>query len=182
VNDLSDKGSNPILGLGFIFSAITIALLFGVTTSVFAFLTYPISVILRIIGWIKLRQYKTLYLIIGVMIIILSPIYYLGFLMMETWVNLLGIAFGPLLGMLISVWIIYSIFEAIGYFSLGKESTRLFYGALISLVGILIVVIHIPTILVSKSINILLKLYPALPFLLISSIIAAISSFKISKS
>jgi len=116
------------------------------------------------------------------MIIILAPIYYLGFLMMETWVNLLGIAFGPLLGMLISVWIIYSIFEAIGYFSLGKESTRLFYGALISLVGILIVVIHIPTILVSKSINILLKLYPALPFLLISSIIAAISSFKISKS
>jgi len=55
------------------------------------------------------------------MIIILSPIYYLGFLMMETWVNLLGIAFGPLLGMLISVWIIYSIFEAIGLLLIGER-------------------------------------------------------------
>lgn len=50
--DLPDEVDNP-LGVGFIFSAISIASLIP-GTFIIAFFTYPISIILRAIGWIRL--------------------------------------------------------------------------------------------------------------------------------
>lgn len=109
------------------------------------------------------------------MIIIFAPIFFIS----ETVTTSLGITLGQFLAAMIMAWVIYSTFELISYFWLGIEATEIFYGAMISLIGIIIVLYHIPSIWSSESIPNLFSLYYALPFLLISSILAAVGSFKL---
>ncbi len=174
-----DEGENPALGVGFIFSAVSIGSLLVPIISIFAFFTYPISVILRAIGWIRLGASVRKYIFTAIAIIIFAPVYYLGFFINEAVSKALSITSSQFLAIMILAWVIYSIFELIGYFWLGREATRIFYGAMISIVGILIVILHIPNIWVSDDILSLASLYIALPFLLTSSIIAAVGSFKL---
>jgi len=179
VRNLSDSG-NAVLGIGYFFSVLTILTFLGGSTAVFAFFTYPISIVLRGVGWIRLGINIKKYLITGIAIIVLAPLYYMGFLFNEPVSKTLGLKIGQLLAILLAIWLIYSIFEAVGYFMLGRDNNKRFYGALISIIGLLVVFYNLPVIWSGKGLETLILLYPALPFLLLSSIFAAIGSFKMS--
>lgn len=181
VKNLGNEG-NISLGIGYIFSFLTLLSFLGGSTAIFAFFTYPISIILRAIGWIRLGISINKYLITGIAVIILAPIYYIGFLYQEFIIDITGLGVGQLLVILLSIWLIYSIFEAIGYFMLSQDDNKIFYGALISIVGFLILIYNLPIIWVGRGLDILALLLPSLPFLLLSSLFAAIGSFKLSIS
>ncbi len=154
-------GPRPLGTLGFIFSAITVAALLPIPPIMVAFVTYPISIIVRAIAWI-LTGLKTgkFHIATGAAVGILGSIFYL----------LITVS-GGLIGKaehLIFLWMIYSTFEFISYIKL-KGATRTFLGASVNIVGI---ILAYPLIIIHKS------YHPVLIPLLISAIMAAISFYK----
>lgn len=179
VFDLSEKRGNVALGMGFIFSAITIASLLVPYILLLAFFTYPISVILRIIGWLRMGRVMKFFGFVGSVMILLSPLYYLGYFIGGSIAPLLGITMWGLLTIMIVSWAIYSIFEALSYFYLAREGNKAFYGALISIPGIILVLYQYRIILSNDLMTALAYLYYALLFLIISSLLAAFGSFRL---
>lgn len=169
------KAPKILLGVGFIFSAITTGLL-GLATSalgiVFAGLapialyTYLVGFILRGVGWIGLgRSFSNLYKITGIMVLLLG----IGVV----------IFFSMKIALMMALsWSIYTLLEFYSYSTLRKIS-KLFTGAMISIIGLIIVDINLAAIpditgVVGGGFS---TLSTGLLILALSALLAAIGSF-----
>jgi len=176
---MASKAASMVLGIGFIFSFLTITSLLTLVLAMATLLTYPISTLLRAIGWVLLGRWKLRrFIVTGMAVIILAPIVYGGFIFNQAIQNTFNLTFGQVLAIMIIAWAIYSFFEFASYYFLGREETKLFYGAMISILGILIILLNIPSV-IEKGLDAFDAIYPGLFFLWISSLLAAIGSFKI---
>ncbi len=167
-----------LLGVGFIFSAITTGLL-GLATSIIgiafaglalmALYTYLIGFILRGIGWIGLgRSFSNLYKITGIMVLLLG-------------IGVVMFFFMKIALMMALLWSIYTLLEFYSYSTLRKVS-KFFMGAMISILGLIIVdinLIAIPDItgVVGSSTISTSTLSTGLLILALSALLAAIGSF-----
>ena len=168
-----------MLGLGFIFSLLTILSLMLLIIAFLAILTYPISVAFRSVGWSLLgRRVYARYLFTGIIIVLLSPLVYAGILFTDNLRALLGLGPGHILALALVAWASYSIVELTSYFSLARYGIKSFYIAMISVVGIIIVILNLPT-ATERIYDIFTRIYYAFYFLAISSLFASIGSFRI---
>ncbi len=120
------KAPKLLLGVGFIFSAITTGSIGSLFLAFIALYTYLIGVVLRGAGWIVLgRSFSKLYVVTGI-IVLLFGIGVLSSFLMEN------------ISMMILLWSIYTLMEFYSYFTLRKIS-KLFIGAMISILGLIIV-------------------------------------------
>ncbi|MEM2178726.1 MAG: hypothetical protein QW272_07925 [Candidatus Methanomethylicaceae archaeon] len=101
-----------LLAIGFIFSTITDVCLFLVFPFLLAFGTYPLSIILRGVGWIKLGKESKfkIFTVTGVGILILGFSFYI--------MMLSGITESLLF--IIMPWVIYSLMEFSSYIKVNK--------------------------------------------------------------
>jgi len=162
----------PWLGIGFTLSAITDFLLLFTALPLLlgafylAFGTYPLSVIIRGIGWIKLgRESRVrLFKAAGSAVIILGLLFYVSLLAAKE----------PRFSII--VWIVYSLMEFSAYVKVSSTlGTRLIGFACISIIGIATVVwIAVPD-AATLRLEALPRLSYAFIFLLASSLIAAVS-------
>ena len=127
---MSSKLPSILLGIGFVFSAITNLFLITVVLAVLALFTYLIGALLKAVGWIVFgKDYSTRYVATGIVILILSPIF-LGVIILALRGEIIfGLSAGQLIGISIILWIVYSLLEFVNYYFLGKELTKVFYGA-----------------------------------------------------
>jgi len=164
----------PLLGAGFVLSAITdfalllTALFFPMVFNL-AFGTFPLSIILRGIGWIRLGKESKfrLFVATGSAVLVLGLIFYVSLMVAKE------------LSLSIALWIVYSMMELLSYIKVNRAlGNRLIIFACISIIGIAttaLITLPKPTALGLETLS---PLRYALIFLLSSSIIAAISFLK----
>lgn len=165
-------------GFGFLFSFITNILIIYPILALGALITYPISCLLRAITWIKIGGVSgvKLFRITGALVGLLGMIVYLIALMglkgmIATWL------------IIIFPWAVYSIFELASYNAAGATfGFKTFRFAMISIVGIILILLFLaPISLTSKAYGQFPPYQLGILFLLISSIMATVSFFKLRK-
>lgn len=159
--------SKYILGIGFVFSAMTsggIGILYGVFTAPF---TYVIGIILRAAGWIGLAMNLGMfYMITGVLVLILGTATLIFFAT-------------ELVYFVIISWTVYSFLEFFSYFRLSKVN-KIFLGAMMSIVSIIAINYLIFSGALSRiGGDILLTILPVFWIMAISAVIASIGCFKL---
>ena len=127
--------------VGFLFSAATNTLILGMITAIYALFTYPISILLRGVAWIKLFRESgdKYYMATGIATLILGMLVFTMFLPSSDTLGIWGDRDGlETLAIPIFIWTIYSLFELRAYYRL-RIYTRMFTIAQVSIVGIIIV-------------------------------------------
>ncbi len=158
----------------------TLVLLATVVGVFIAIFTFIISIILRGIGWISLSKDvdKGFFIVTGTATVVLGFIFFISLLNLEAIKNM-GIPEGIALLLVFSNWVIYSLIEWIAYLSIARSGKSIFYGSLISIVGIALLLITLLSgITVEYGLEAILALslayYIILIPLIISSLIATI--------
>ena len=120
-----------ILAVGFTLSLITNILAMVPFLLAFAAYTYVVGVLIRGVGWIVLgANIKRTLAVIGVSVLVFSPIFMAGLMLHEDVAKLLGIGRGTAIGLALTSWAAYSILEASGYISLRRRS-KAFYVSMV---------------------------------------------------
>jgi hypothetical protein len=166
-------------GIGFIFSALTVIVLFVPSPLTFmVFVTYPISILLRGFSWFSLgrRVRNRIFAITSLFVVVLGACVYLFAIGVGG-----HLSQSPL--MLIGAWATYSITELISYYTLSSRlGIRSFKLAMISFVGIILL-----TMIVSRAprLDLDVLVWPwyhlGMLSLLISSLTASLSFFRLRK-
>jgi len=174
------KGGKILLGIGFFFSFLSLSFMITIVLAIFALVTYPLGSLCRSIGWILFgRNRKIQYVATGISILILFPVVIIGILQSDFLIETFGLTVGQSIAISLVAWSFYSIIELSSYYSLAKADNKLFYGAMISTVGIIIVLGNIGNVLQSTNpLDSLGAVYYALYFLIVSSLLAMVGSFK----
>lgn len=123
-------------GLGFILSGLTNILVFLLVTAYLAVFTYPLSILLRGLGWISLsrRVGSGFYGLVGMAVIILGGAFFLTLLGGGDLTSLTGES----LMVPVTIWAVYSFLEWVSYLRL-RIFTRMFLPAMASIVGIVLI-------------------------------------------
>ena len=180
------SGKN-ILGIGYIFSFLTLLALFSIIGVFIALITYPLSIILRSIGWVSLGRNleEGKYKLTGISDIILGFLFFVSILGGEAISNVIGIGSEYILFMGLIFWATYSIIEWVSYLTFFKKGLKLFIGSMISIIGIILTLAFYGSALMGGNgglgelFILLYILRVSTVFLMVSSLITAIAFFKL---
>ncbi len=109
-----------LLAIGFFLSFLTNGLILSIVGGFFAIYTYVISIVLRGVGWISLRRSFRLNLATGLAVLIL------GLLLVTVGLEEAAT--------MITLWVIYTFFEAASYLGM-TEYSKVFYAASVNVLS-----------------------------------------------
>ena len=162
--------------LGFLLSAVMISLWFTLVGTIYNILIYPISIILRTVAWISVaRTFKKAFCYAtAFFVLVLGGLF---FFLILGGLSEGGASGSEVIRLAIMIWAAYSFFEFLTYFMLTKY-TKVFFPAMISIIGIAIILNGAFTI-TDVFEELASYIITGCAFLLISSLSAMISFLKL---
>ncbi len=179
--------SKSMIGIGYIFSFLTLFFLISIFLIFLSPLTYIVSIILRSVGWILFARTsgRKSYALVGILDLVFGFLFFLFLFNVGKLKLSLGLSESMAVILVFSFWVIYSLGEWFAYLSLAREGYKKFYGSMISILGIIYIIYSLVSSVYIKSSDymgyISQNLAVAILPLMISSLVTSLGIFTLDE-